>query len=112
MSKSAPLPPDLNTIGGRLRWAREMRGYASARAAARMNRWSENTYKSHENGIRRKDNLPEDAAKKYAKAFNISRAWLLTGLGDPLKPDRPDDVSPEELNAAIELVRASRKHAS
>ncbi len=108
MSKSAPLPPDLNTIGGRLRWARELRGYASARAAARMNRWSENTYKSHESGTRRKDNLPEDAAKRYARAFKINRAWLLTGMGDPLKPDVPDDISSDELAAAIDLVRAAR----
>jgi hypothetical protein len=107
MPRQHASPPDLSTIGGRLRWAREMRNYPSARAAAHMNRWNVNTYKSHEGGMRRKDNLPDDASKKYAKAFNINRAWLLTGQGDPLKPEGPD-ATPEELAAALALIRQAR----
>lgn len=102
MAKYATTPPDKDTIGGRLRWARERRGYTSARSVAEAFGWNPNTYKSHEQGIRRADSLPTDVARKYARAYGVSVAWLLTGTGDPLKPD----LSTEQLELAQRLLDA------
>lgn len=60
----------------RLRKARIEAGFEHPSEAARAFGWNEHTYKSHENGIR---GLKLHQARKYAKAFHISAAWLLTG---------------------------------
>ena len=58
--------------------ARQRAGFENATDAARAFGWNENTYRSHENGER---GLKKDIAEKYARAFRISAAWLLTGEG-------------------------------
>lgn len=63
----------------RLEKARTDRGFTSARAAAEFFGWSYDTYAQHENGTRGITR----AAEKYAKAFRVSKAWLLTGEGQP-----------------------------
>lgn len=63
----------------RLRQAREMRGFKSAKEAASRFGFNYNTYSQHERGtagITR-------AAKDYARAYRVSEAWLLTGEGQP-----------------------------
>ncbi len=62
----------------RLRHARERAGYDSAAGAARVNGWSEGTYRHHENGTR---NFPPKVAEAYARAYGVSASWLL-GLTD------------------------------
>jgi phage repressor protein C with HTH and peptisase S24 domain len=62
----------------RLQWARRRAGYEGATEAARAFGWNENTYRSHENGER---GLKRPIAERYAKAFNVSPGWLLTGEG-------------------------------
>jgi phage repressor protein C with HTH and peptisase S24 domain len=71
----------------RLKWAREKAGYSSPRAAAIAFGWNENTYKSHENGMRGKKDRPpsEDYVKKYAARFKVDFIWLLTGHGSPAR---------------------------
>jgi phage repressor protein C with HTH and peptisase S24 domain len=59
----------------RLQIARRKAGFADATSAARAFGWNENTYRSHENGTR---GLTRPVAMKYAKAFKVSAAWLLT----------------------------------
>lgn len=66
----------------RLQSARRAAGYADATAAARAFGWNENSYRSHENGQR---GLRRDSAEKYARAFRVSPAWLLTGEGIMLR---------------------------
>lgn len=61
----------------RLERARKDRGFEDAKAAAKFFGWSYDTYAQHENGTR---GLVR-AAAKYAKAFRVSEAWLLTGEG-------------------------------
>jgi len=78
--------PDLSTQAGRLRHARLQSHFSSMRSAAQRFGWNENTYKSHELGIRRGGSLPEADAKKYARAFRVSAEWLLTGRGSPEAP--------------------------
>jgi hypothetical protein len=81
--KDALAPPDLRTQAGRVRWAREAAGFSSARAAAENFEWNENTYKSHEQGIRGKDGIKPRHLEKYARAFNVSPEWLAFGRGGP-----------------------------
>lgn len=63
-----------------------------------MLRVNENTYKSHEYGLRRKGALPLDDAKKYAKRLNVSLSWLLTGEGSPF-PDDGKRPNPAQASA-------------
>lgn len=88
MARTAPEPPDLTKIEGRLRWARENAGFKSIRAAPTFHGWKENTYKAREQGER---GLKPEDVELYAKAFNVSVEWLLTGKGDP-KPKAPTVV--------------------
>lgn len=83
--------PDLSNAAGRLEYARTLAGYSSPRAAAKAFGWNENTYKSHENGIRQAAGLKEEHARKYARAFNVSLAWLMTGRGEPKGKDAQAD---------------------
>lgn len=82
---------ELSSAADRLAYARALAGYASPRSAARTFGWNENTYKSHENGIRQSAGLKEEHARKYARAFNVSLAWLMTGRGEP----KGRDAQPE-----------------
>lgn len=62
----------------RLKRAREAAGFATATDAATRFRWKVPTYLGHENGSR---GFRGQTAAKYAKAFRVSQAWLLTGEG-------------------------------
>lgn len=63
----------------RLRLARERAGFEGPTDAATYFGWNPVTYRSHENGQR---GLRPDIAKRYARAFKVSAAWLLTGEGE------------------------------
>lgn len=63
----------------RLRKARLMRGFKSAKAAAARYGFVYATYSQHERGHVGLTRAAED----YARAFKVSEAWLLTGEGDP-----------------------------
>lgn len=66
----------------RLRQARERAGFETASAASRRFGWTHSTYASHENG---QTAVPVKAAEKYAKAFRVSPAWILTGEAGAVK---------------------------
>ena len=63
----------------RLQQARRNAGFQGPAEAAERFGWNKSTYKSHENGTR---GLRSEPAARYARAFHVSRAWLLTGEGD------------------------------
>jgi phage repressor protein C with HTH and peptisase S24 domain len=69
----------MDSPASRLKAARQKAGYNGATEAARANRWTIPTYLGHENGSR---DFDREAAKKYAKAFRTSAAWLMTGEGE------------------------------
>lgn len=69
----------------RLREARRLAGLKDAAAAISKHHWTPSTYRSHENGQTTK--IPQNAANKYAKAYNVRLAWLLTG-DPPMRPTR------------------------
>jgi SOS-response transcriptional repressor LexA len=66
----------MTDAANRLRKLREAKGYEGPAEAARAFGWSENTYKSHENGLR---GIRPDVAQKYARAFGSTAAFILTG---------------------------------
>lgn len=68
------------TMGDRLKWAREQAGFKSARSAALKFQWKPSTYSAHENG---QNDYNEQDAIKYGAKFKRSPGWLLTGMGDP-----------------------------
>ena len=61
----------------RLQQARENAKLRTAKEAAERFGWNLHSYHQHENGTRGIGR----AAGKYAKAFKVSEAWLLTGEG-------------------------------
>lgn len=86
---------------GRLKWARERRGYTSARAFAERHGFNYNTYSQHErghSGITR-------AAKDYAKALRVSEAWLLTGEGAPAEDLLADDLGSDRLRSVFQRLK-------
>lgn len=95
----------------RLRDARIKAGFKSAAAAAEAYGWNVSTYRHHENSTR---GFGQDHAKSYARAFNVSAAWLLGLQSDPYPdaregmiqllsmPDRPSGELPE-LDESLRL---------
>jgi len=69
----------MKTVGQRLREAREVAGYRSAREAADAIGIAYPTYAAHENDSR---GLRRDSAEVYARRFKVSIDWLLTGKGN------------------------------
>jgi phage repressor protein C with HTH and peptisase S24 domain len=62
----------------RLVQARVQRGYPDAKSASEAFGWTYDTYIQHERGER---GLRKAVAAKYAKAYGVTAAWLLTGEG-------------------------------
>lgn len=64
------------TPGDRLRSARQAAGHRSARLAAQSIGVTYSTFLGHENG---QNGFTAEQARKYADAFGVGSAWLLTG---------------------------------
>jgi hypothetical protein len=69
----------MNLMSMRLKEARIKAGFTSARSAAERFAWKGSTYAAHENG---QNNFDAEVAITYGKAFKVSPAWLLTGIGE------------------------------
>lgn len=89
----------METMGERLQKARIAAGYSSKSAAARRLNVTESAYRAHENG---QNEFGVEAAISYAKAYNVSPAWLLLGGEHNRRPtDQIDiDVDRVDLNEA------------
>ncbi|MDD9731586.1 helix-turn-helix domain-containing protein [Mameliella sp. AT18] len=70
----------MEEIHDRLRAARMQAGYETSSDAARAFGWTISTYAGHENGSR---GIRQEAAQRYASAFNVSVEWLTYGTGTP-----------------------------
>lgn len=76
---------EMETQGKRLRSARMAAGIKSASEAARELGMKISTYNSHERaGEPGSRGYDADDAKRYARRFGVSAAWLLTGEGTGL----------------------------
>lgn len=99
----------------RLEKARKDRGFPTPKAASRYFGWKYETYIQHEQGVRGIGR----ASGKYAKAFRVSEAWLLTGEGEPEASD-PEarlrsallayGVDKEDLGRAVSAVKVFVDH--
>lgn len=87
----------------RLRQARLAAGFRSAGSAARRFHWPEPTYRQHESGVRGLVKV----AGEYAKAFKVSEAWLLQGVG--AGPGKEDALEKERLLAIFENLDQEQK---
>lgn len=63
-------------IGKRLRKARKLRGYKSARAFAIEQKIPESTYSQHETGKR---SLSPEIVLRYSECLKVGPGWLLSG---------------------------------
>lgn len=63
-------------MGMRLRQARLAAGFKTASQAVKKFHWKSSTYRAHENG---QNPFKPDDATEYARAFNVSPVWLLSG---------------------------------
>ncbi|MEK7752764.1 MAG: XRE family transcriptional regulator [Acidobacteriota bacterium] len=81
----------MNTVGERLKWARQKAGYDSAAEAVRAFGWTKTTYADHENG-HRQPKMPQ--LKRYAAAFTVPWLWLHEGgqLPGKRKPSQGDAI--------------------
>lgn len=68
---------DLDTIGGRLRYARAKAGFRSAAEFADRLDMPYSTYVAHENGVAK--GFKAASAARYAKALKVEVNWLLFG---------------------------------
>lgn len=106
----------------RLEQARLARGFKTAKSACDFFGWNYNSYAQHEQGNRGINRV----SAKYAYAYRVSEAWLLTGEGNPPNPNTANENSDinlefnkliaeateEEKQAMLPLLRtlrASRK---
>jgi len=88
----------METMGDRLRSVRLLARYSSASKAAEALGVSASTYRAHENG---QNEFGPEEAEHYARKFNTTAAYLLTGNGKPLglttfDPDRVERDSSAE----------------
>lgn len=93
---------DMTTPVERLKAARRSAGFAGPKEAAEVHGWSINTYTAHEQG-KRGPEVPEKAARTYARAFNVDVEWILYGRGR-------GPMSPSERQAA-EAAESGKGHA-
>lgn len=70
----------------RLRQARQARGFADAKAAAKFFGFKYNSYAQHENGNR---GIQRKVAERYGKAYGVTAGWLLTGEGSRVAAGPP-----------------------
>lgn len=107
--------PRLSSLSERLQFARARAGFASPRKAAKQFGWNENTYKSHENGVRGARSLPEIILKKYARAFGVPWEWLATGQSQTEGPSQADTaeivhiwdkIDPQNRPQALRVLEA------
>lgn len=97
----------------RLEQARVAKKFKTMKDAANFHGWSYETYQQHEKGTRGIGR----AAEKYARAYDVSAGWLLTGEGsgpgDRRSLDEMVKDAPEETRDAIyDFVKRLTQKAS
>lgn len=101
MAETLSRPP----AAQRLEYARVIRGFKDAKAAATFFGWPYATYIQHERGERGIGRQSE----KYAKAFRVSEAWLLTGEGEPPVDDSGEPLPQHERTRGQAVIHVPRE---
>lgn len=86
----------MEQVSDRLRRARLASGYKTVTDACRAFGFKRAAYTHHESGLR---GLKTDVAQRYARAFGVSQAWLLTGEGKG-----PDGKKKQEASTAPQVM--------
>jgi phage repressor protein C with HTH and peptisase S24 domain len=81
----------MNTMGERLRAAREAKYRSAAKAAVALG-INASTYRAHENG---QNEFNPEEAERYGRKFGVTAAYLLTGDGTPPKPKLINSFDPD-----------------
>lgn len=93
------------TIGERIRWLIEARGYKQTELAAKMD-LTQATISNWITGASRKPNAP--SLLKLAAALQCNPQWVIDGTGDPWQMNRMTQESEQEL---LEAFRAMEPQA-
>lgn len=93
------------TIGERIRWLIEARGYKQTELAAKME-LTQATISNWITGASRKPNAP--SLLKLAAALQCNPQWVIDGTGDPWQMNRMTQESEQEL---LEAFRAMEPQA-
>jgi transcriptional regulator with XRE-family HTH domain len=88
------------TIGERIRWLIEARGYKQTELAAKMD-LTQATISNWITGASRKPNAP--SLLKLAAALQCNPQWVIDGTGDPWQMNKMTQESEQEL---LEAFRA------
>lgn len=91
----------MQTMGERLRAAREAANYSSAAKAAEALGVSASSYRAHENG---QNDFGPELAERYARKFGTTAAYLLTAEGPSRVARGPRLVSTYDPDAEDEIV--------
>jgi transcriptional regulator with XRE-family HTH domain len=98
----------LEFVTERLRHARLRAGIAQRFGVADRFGWDYPTYVAHERG---QVSLSLMAAKQYAKGFGVSVEWLLYGIGEMDRRERPrSEATMDDLREEVE--RLTRENAA
>lgn len=93
------------TIGERIRWLIESRGYKQTELAAKMD-LTQATISNWITGASRKPNAP--SLLKLAAALQCNPQWVIDGTGDPWQMNKMTQESEQEL---LEAFRAMEPQA-
>jgi len=93
------------TIGERIRWLIESRGYKQTELAAKMD-LTQATISNWITGASRKPNAP--SLLKLAAALQCNPQWVIDGTGDPWQMNQMTQESEQEL---LEAFRAMEPQA-
>jgi transcriptional regulator with XRE-family HTH domain len=93
------------TIGERIRWLIEARGYKQTELAAKMD-LTQATISNWITGASRKPNAP--SLLKLAAALQCNPQWVIDGTGDPWQMNQMTQESEQEL---LEAFRAMEPQA-
>ncbi len=89
----------MTDIPTRLKEAREAAGFATASEAAKAYGWTYPTYTGHENGHR---GIKPHDMEKYAKAFQVSVGWLMTGRDNARSTKQKRNRAPSSVGGFSE----------
>lgn len=88
------------TMHERLRRARLLAGFDTARAAIERFGWKPSTYRAHENG---QNKFRASDSAVYARSYKVSPSWLLFGEQAPPAPQYVDAMQSKSVGAGTTL---------
>lgn len=102
--------PNLSEPYGRMRWARERAGFATAKDAAEALGIPDPTYRTYERPTEANGRWPKiPLLQRIARRFAVNWLWLQDGKGDPTAGAEATDPDVERLVEASKVVDLSKR---